>query len=81
MVEIRNLITRQENEAKDAITAATRKLRLSKLVDKLTALKLSLRFLEESHLRQLTVKEMTRQKREAFQMRLARLEQRQMLER
>ncbi|KAJ3412699.1 Guanylate cyclase 2G [Chytridiales sp. JEL 0842] len=81
LTEQAGLLVRQENEAKETIQAASRKLRLGNLIDKLTALKLSLRFAEVQHQSLLSFKDITRQKREAFQVRLARLEQRQTTER
>jgi hypothetical protein len=50
-------------------------------VDKLTALSVAKRFSEEANQRVMYVKEMVRQKRAAFQIRLQRQEQRQSLER
>ncbi|KAJ3404127.1 hypothetical protein HDU80_003228, partial [Chytriomyces hyalinus] len=73
--------TRQTAEALDVKVSLHRKDQLNKLVDKLTAIKSVLRFQEEARERELSFKNSVRQKRSAFQVRLARLEQRQSAER
>ncbi|KAJ3165312.1 hypothetical protein HK101_000241, partial [Irineochytrium annulatum] len=72
---------RQEAEANDMETSALRKRQLTNLVDKLTALKLQLRFQEEEIEKELGLKSSTRQKRAAFQIRLARMDERHDAER
>jgi hypothetical protein len=81
LISQNQLQIREEQESKDTLTASLRKQRLSILIDKVSALKLQSRFLEEECGRYMRFKEMTRQKREAFQVRLSRLEQRQVMER
>ncbi|KAI8831003.1 adenylate and guanylate cyclase catalytic domain-containing protein [Chytriomyces cf. hyalinus JEL632] len=73
--------TRQSDEARDVKVSLHRKEQLNKLVDKLTAIKCVLRFQEEAREREISFKNSVRQKRSAFQVRLARLEQRQSAER
>ncbi|KAJ3008632.1 UNVERIFIED_CONTAM: Retinal guanylyl cyclase 1, partial [Siphonaria sp. JEL0065] len=73
--------TRQAAEARDTQVSWERKEQLNKLVDKLTGIKSLLRFQEEAREREIGFKSSIRQKRAAFQDRLARLEQRHAAER
>ncbi|KAI8612090.1 adenylate and guanylate cyclase catalytic domain-containing protein [Chytriomyces sp. MP71] len=72
---------RQYAEAADARVSWSRKEQLGTLVEKLNATKAQLRFHQEARERELAFKSSIRQKRAAFQKRLARLEQRQTTER
>ncbi|KAI9339869.1 adenylate and guanylate cyclase catalytic domain-containing protein [Obelidium mucronatum] len=72
---------RQAAEARDTQVSWERKEQLNKLVDKLTRIKSLLRFQEEAREREIGFKSSIRQKRAAFQDRLARLEQRHAAER
>ncbi|KAJ3194854.1 hypothetical protein HK101_001745 [Irineochytrium annulatum] len=72
---------RQQAEAADVEIAGERKRQLVTLVDKVTALKLQLRFQEEQIDKELALGSSIRRKREAFQIRLERLEERHMAER
>ena len=81
LFEQRAVDLRQSAEADDSRVARERKRQLSNLVDKLGAVQLVLRNQEEARERELAFKENVRQKRAAFQVRLARLEQRQAAER
>ncbi|KAI9339871.1 hypothetical protein BDR26DRAFT_369351 [Obelidium mucronatum] len=72
---------RQTAEAKDTEISWTRKGQLNQLIDKLTGIKSLLRFQEEAREREIGFKSNIRQKRAAFQARLARLEQRHTAER
>ncbi|KAJ3398533.1 Nitrogen permease reactivator protein [Chytriomyces hyalinus] len=73
--------TRQNAAAENATISWGRKEQLNKLIDKLTSIKSMLRFQEEARQRELDFKNSIRQMRSAFQVRLARLEQRQSAER
>ncbi|KAJ3192918.1 hypothetical protein HK101_005757 [Irineochytrium annulatum] len=77
----RSVERRQEAEAEDMTTSALRKRQLTNLVDKLTALKLQLRFQEEEIEKDIGLKSTIRQKRAAFQIRLARMDERHNVER
>ncbi|KAJ3061236.1 hypothetical protein HDU98_002855, partial [Podochytrium sp. JEL0797] len=72
---------RQGEEAQDNQISWERKEQLNQLVEKLMAIKSLLRFQEEARERDVAFKSSIRQKRAAFQVRLARLEQRQTAER
>ncbi|KAI8612088.1 hypothetical protein BC830DRAFT_1171347 [Chytriomyces sp. MP71] len=71
----------QSTEAEDVKVSFARKVQFTKLVDKVTAMKAILRFQEEARERELALTGSIRQKRAAFQVRLVRLEQRQVAER
>ncbi|KAJ3240160.1 Nitrogen permease reactivator protein [Chytriomyces hyalinus] len=73
--------TRQNAAAENATISWGRKEQLNKLIDKLTSIKSMLRFQEEARQREIDFKNSIRQMRAAFQVRLARLEQRQSAER
>ncbi|KAJ3238830.1 Receptor-type guanylate cyclase gcy-22, partial [Chytriomyces hyalinus] len=73
--------TRQNAAAENATISWGRKEQLNKLIDKLTSIKSMLRFQEEARQREIDFKNSIRQMRSAFQVRLARLEQRQSAER
>ncbi|KAI8608983.1 adenylate and guanylate cyclase catalytic domain-containing protein [Chytriomyces sp. MP71] len=81
LVEQNGVEVRQTAEAQDVKISAERKEQLNTLVERLTAIKSVLRFQEEALERELAFKGSIRQKRAAFQVRLARLEQRQAAER
>ncbi|KAJ3027452.1 UNVERIFIED_CONTAM: hypothetical protein HDU68_003817 [Siphonaria sp. JEL0065] len=72
---------RQRAEASDTQVSWYRKGQLNQLIDKLTGIKALLRFQEEAREREIGFKSSIRQKRAAFQVRLARLEQRHTAER
>ncbi|KAI9333140.1 hypothetical protein BDR26DRAFT_617136 [Obelidium mucronatum] len=72
---------RQNAEASDAEVSWGRKEQLNHFVEKLSAMKALLQFQEEAREREAAFKSSIRQKRAAFQARLARLEQRQLAER
>ncbi|KAI9339966.1 hypothetical protein BDR26DRAFT_861896 [Obelidium mucronatum] len=72
---------RQLEESKDSRVSWERKDQLTKLIDKLGACKATIRFQQEARERDAVFKASIRQKRAAFQVRLARLEQRQAVER
>ncbi|KAJ3139108.1 hypothetical protein HK101_003670 [Irineochytrium annulatum] len=77
----RSVERRQEAEADDLESSALRKGQLTNLVDKLTALKLLLRFQEEEIEKELALKSSIRQKSAAFQIRLTRIDERHNAER
>ncbi|KAJ3358021.1 hypothetical protein HDU83_000078 [Entophlyctis luteolus] len=81
LAEQSSVTTRQLSEAKDTEISWERKDQLTKLIDKLTSIKSLLRFQEEARERELAFKSSIRQKRAAFSVRLARLEQRHSAER
>ncbi|KAJ3301923.1 Nitrogen permease reactivator protein, partial [Blyttiomyces sp. JEL0837] len=72
---------RQMAENAEVVVSQSRKLQLVQLVDKMAIMKKTLRFQEEARERGLAFKNSIRNKREAFQARLNRLEQRQVHER
>ncbi|KAJ3301175.1 hypothetical protein HDU76_005823, partial [Blyttiomyces sp. JEL0837] len=72
---------RQLAENAELVVGQSRKFQLVNLVDKMAIMKKQLRFQEEARERELAFKNSMRQKREAFQARLNRLEQRQLSER
>jgi hypothetical protein len=72
---------RQEAEAEDFRFGRERKIQFMALVDKLSALKLLLRFQEDSRDSETSFRLSIRQKRASFQVQLARLEKRQKAER
>ncbi|KAJ3028767.1 UNVERIFIED_CONTAM: hypothetical protein HDU68_000965 [Siphonaria sp. JEL0065] len=72
---------RQNAEAEDAKVSWSRKEQLNHFVEKLSSMKSLLQFQEEARERETAFKSSIRQKRAAFQVRLARLEQRQLAER
>jgi class 3 adenylate cyclase len=72
---------RQEAEAEDFRLGRDRKTQFTALVDKLSALKLLLRFQEDNRESETAFKLSIRHKRAAFQVQLARLEKRQVAER
>jgi hypothetical protein len=79
--EQRSFDNRQEAEAEDFRTGRERKIQFTALVDKLSALKLLLRFQEDNRESETAFKLSIRHKRAAFQVQLARLEKRQVAER
>ncbi|KAJ3256664.1 hypothetical protein HDU77_003012 [Chytriomyces hyalinus] len=81
LVEQTSVNLRQEAEAKDVKISWERKEQLTKLVDKLTAIKSVIRFQQEARDREVDFKASVRQKMSAFQVRLAKLEQCQLAER
>ncbi|KAI8608157.1 hypothetical protein BC830DRAFT_1174668 [Chytriomyces sp. MP71] len=81
LIEQTGVEVRQSAEAEDVKISTERKEQLNTLVERLTAIKSVLRFQEEALERELAFKGSIRQKRAAFQVRLARLEQRQAAER
>ncbi|KAJ3393265.1 hypothetical protein HDU84_002344 [Entophlyctis sp. JEL0112] len=81
LAEQSSVTTRQTSEARDTEISWERKDQLTKLIDKLTGIKSLLRFQEEARERELAFKSSIRQKRAAFSVRLARLEQRHAAER
>ena len=72
---------RQEAEAEDFRTGRLRKIQFTALVDKLSALKLLLRFQEDNRETETSFRLSIRHKRASFQIQLARLEKRQKAER
>lgn len=81
LFEQRSFDKRQEAEAEDFKTGRERKNQFVSLVDKLSALKLTLRFQEDNRETETAFKLSIRHKRAAFQVQLARLEKRQIAER
>lgn len=81
LFEQRSFDKRQEAEAEDFKTGRDRKIQFTSLVDKLSALKLVLRFQEDNRETETAFKLSIRHKRAAFQVQLARLEKRQVAER
>jgi hypothetical protein len=79
--EQRSVDQRQAAEADDFNIAFDRKGKMMKLVDKLAAIKLLLRFQETARERESSFKASIRQKRAAFDHRLARMEKRMFAER
>jgi hypothetical protein len=79
--EQRSFDKRQEAEAEDFKTGRDQKIQFTSLVDKLSALKLVLRFQEDNRETENAFKLSIRHKRAAFQVQLARLEKRQIAER
>ncbi|KAJ3018549.1 UNVERIFIED_CONTAM: hypothetical protein HDU68_011093, partial [Siphonaria sp. JEL0065] len=72
---------RQSSEASDVQVSWERKGQLDTLINKLTAIKKMIMFQQESGEREAAFKSKIREKRSAFQVRLANLEQRQLKER
>jgi len=79
--EQRSFDKRQEAEAEDFKTGRDQKIQFTSLVNKLSALKLVLRFQEDNRETENAFKLSIRHKRAAFQVQLARLEKRQVAER
>ena len=81
LFEQRAFDKRQESEAEDFRVGREKKIQFTSLVDKLSALKLVLRFQEDNRETETAFKLSIRHKRAAFQVQLARLEKRQIAER
>ncbi|KAJ3238831.1 hypothetical protein HDU81_007031 [Chytriomyces hyalinus] len=81
LVDQASVIVRQQNEAIDVKISWERKEQLTRLIDKLTAIKAVIRLQHEAQEREAAFKANVREKRAAFQARVAKLEQRHTAER